>query len=62
MDAAMGMMGLGIVLTLRDQVSRGLDKLREKLAGFKNLTQETVKTFDSAAKQIMGGFGMMWAG
>ena len=62
MDAAMGMMGLGIVLTLRDQASRGLEALRGKLLTFKNLTEDMVKTFDVGVKQIMGGFGMMWAG
>lgn len=62
MNAAMGMMGLGIVLTLRDQASRGLEALRGKLAGFQNMTKEMVKTFDDGVKKIMGGFGMMWAG
>ena len=51
----MGMMGLGIVLTLRDKVSSGLDAIRQKMASFSSASQEMVKNFDTGAKQLLGG-------
>ena len=62
MDAAMGAMGLGIVLTLRDQASNGLDKIRAKMSGLQGVTQKMVKDFDANAKKLMAGIGMMWTG
>lgn len=62
MDAAMGAMGLGIVLYLRDQASAGLERVRGKLTGLKDTSDATVKAFDSAARQMLGGFGAMIAG
>ena len=62
MDAAMGAMGLGIVLTLRDQASSGLDKIKNKLSGLQGVTKEMVRNFDAGTKKIMGGIAMMWSG
>ena len=62
MDAAMGAMGLGIILTLRDQASNGLDRIRDKVAGLQGVTKKMVKDFDAGAKKLMAGIGMMWTG
>ena len=43
MDAAMGAMGLGIILTLRDQASNGLDRIRDKVAGLQGVTKKNGK-------------------
>lgn len=62
MDAAMGMMGLGITLTLRDRASSAIDKLREKMTGLRDVSEQMVRRFDAGVKQMMGGLGMMYAG
>ena len=58
----MGMMGLGIVLTLRDKVSAGLDTIRQKMAGVTATTQDMVKNFDEAAKSLLTGFASIAIG
>ena len=58
----MGMMGLGIVLTLNDLASSGLDKVRQKLQGFTGATKDAMKAFDEGTKQILGGFTSIVAG
>ena len=58
----MGALGLGIVLTLKDQVSAGLESIRQKMAGFSGATQDMVKNFDEGAKQLLGGMASIVMG
>lgn len=58
----MGALGLGIVLTLKDQVSAGLDRIRQKMAGFSGATQDMIKNFDDGAKQLLGGMASIVMG
>jgi len=51
----MNMIGLGIVLTLKDRVSSGLNSLRQKMTGFEKVTEAMVKNFDEATTKILGG-------
>lgn len=62
MDAAMGAMGLGIILTLKDQASAGLDKIRQKVAGLEGVTKDMLKGFNTASKSFLSGVAMMWGG
>ncbi|MBQ8692892.1 MAG: phage tail tape measure protein, partial [Synergistaceae bacterium] len=62
MDFAMGAMGLGFILTLRDEVSNNLDKIRNKLLSFKDTTQEVLDKFDTGVRNMMGGFSTMYVG
>ena len=62
MDFAMGAMGLGFILTLRDEVSNNLDKIRNKLLSFKDTTQEVLDKFDAGVRNMMGGFSTMYVG
>jgi len=62
MDMAMGAMGLGIILTLRDQASNGIDKIREKMTGLQGVSEQMTKRFDAGVKQMMGGLGAMMMG
>ena len=58
----MNMLGLGIVLTLKDRVSSGLNSLRQKMVGFGKITNEMVKNFDEATAKILGGLTSITAG
>ncbi len=62
MTAAQGALGLGIVLTLRDEVSKGLDKIRAKMQGFEGVSKDMVDNFDSGAKRMLGGIGLVVGG
>ena len=55
-------LGLGIVLTLKDQVSAGLAQLQARLQKFGNVSAEIMKRFDEGARQMVGGFASMIAG
>ena len=59
---SMGALGLGIVLTLKDRVSSGLETIRQKMAGFSAASQEMIKNFDAGAKQLLGGIASIVAG
>ena len=56
------MMGLGIVLTLRDKASAGIDLIRQKMAGFTATTQDMVKNFDEGAKSLLTGLASITIG
>ena len=58
----MGALGLGIVLTLKDKVSAGLDTIRQKMAGFSSTSQEMIKNFDTGARQLLGGLASIYTG
>jgi len=58
----MNMIGLGIVLTLKDRVSSGLNSLRQKMVSFGKITDAMVKNFDEAAAKILGGISAIAAG
>lgn len=62
MTAAQGALGLGIVLMLRDEVLKGLDKLRAKIQGFEGVSKEMTDNFDSGAKRMFGGIGLVVGG
>ena len=55
-------MGLGIVLTLKDQVSAGLASIQQKLLAFKGVSKDMVQSFDEGARQMIGGFASIMAG
>ncbi|MDR1021020.1 MAG: hypothetical protein LBL73_09705, partial [Synergistaceae bacterium] len=59
---AMGALGLGIVLTLKDNASSMLDKVKEKLAGLEGVTKETLDGFHAGAKKMLLGAGLMVGG
>ena len=59
---AMGAMGLGIVLSLQDQVSAGLEKIQQRLTSFSGASQEMVKNFDAGAKEMLGGLASIMGG
>ena len=54
--------GLGIVLSLRDQASAGLNAIRNKLTALRDVSQAMIKQFDAGAKQMITGFASMVAG
>ncbi|MDR1977936.1 MAG: phage tail tape measure protein [Synergistaceae bacterium] len=63
MDAALGgALGLGIVLTLRDQASRTLDNIRTKIQGVSGVSKEMMTRFDEGAKMMLGGAATMGVG
>lgn len=57
-----GAMGLGIVITLKDQISKGLDNIQNKVLGLKGASQEMMESFTAGAKQMAIGLGLMGAG
>lgn len=54
--------GLGIILTLRDRASAGLDSIRNRLSALRDVSQDMMKRFDEGAKQMIAGFASMAAG
>ena len=62
MGGLTNMLGLGIVLTLQDKVSAGLEQLKARLTKFGNVSAEMMKKFDEGVRQMMGGFASMIAG
>ena len=56
------MLGLGIILSLRDRASSGLDAVRGKMTALRDVSQEMMKRFDEGAKQMVAGFASMVAG
>ena len=54
--------GLGIILSLRDRASAGLDAVRNKMTALRDVSQEMVKRFDEGAKQMVAGFASMATG
>ena len=54
--------GLGIMLSLKDRASAGLDAVRNRLTALRDVSQEMMKRFDEGAKQMIAGFASMAAG
>ena len=59
---AMGAMGLGIVLSLQDNVSAGLEKIQQQLASFSGASKEMLANFDAGAKEMLGGIASLVGG
>ena len=59
---AAGAMGLGIVISLRDYASKGIDKLKEKVQGLKGVTSEMSRSFSQGAVDVVRGGAMMAGG
>ena len=58
----MGALGLGIVLSLQDKVSDGLEKIRSKLTAFSGASKDMIQNFDAGAKNMLGGFVSITSG
>ena len=56
------MLGLGIILSLRDRASSGLDAVRKKMTALRDVSKEMMERFDEGAKQMVAGFASMVAG
>ena len=54
--------GLGLILTLRDRASAGLEAVRGKLTALRDVSQQMMKQFDEGAKQLVSGIASMVAG
>lgn len=54
--------GLGLILTLRDRASAGLDAVRGKLTALRDVSQDMMRRFDEGAKQLVAGIASMAAG
>ena len=54
--------GLGIMLSLKDKASAGLDAIRNRLTALRDVSQEMMKKFDEGAKQMIAGFASMATG
>ena len=54
--------GLGIILSLKDKASAGLEAIRNKMTALRDVSQEMVKRFDEGAKQMVAGFASMATG
>gem|GEM_PF-2945812 len=54
--------GLGIILSLRDRASAGLDAVRNKLTALRDVSDKMMKRFDEGAKQMVAGFASMAVG
>ncbi|MDR3280363.1 MAG: phage tail tape measure protein, partial [Synergistaceae bacterium] len=59
---SMGAIGLGIVLSLKDNASAMLDKVRQKITGLSGVSSEMIKNFQLGAKNMLLGVGTMAAG
>ena len=55
-------LGLGIVLTLHDQVTAGLQRIRNSLMQFSGFAASQMQAFDDAARKMVAGFASMIAG
>lgn len=54
--------GLGIILSLQDRASAGLENVRNRMTALRDVSQEMMKKFDEGAKQMVAGFASMAAG
>ena len=54
--------GLGIILSLRDRASAGLEAVRNRLTALRDVSQDMLKQFDAGAKQLIAGVASMAAG
>ena len=54
--------GLGIILSLQDRASAGLQVIRNKMTALRDVSQEMVKRFDEGARQLVSGIASMAAG
>ena len=54
--------GLGIILSLQDRASAGLQAIRNQMTALRDVSQDMVKRFDEGAKQLVGGIASMVAG
>ncbi len=54
--------GLGIILSLQDRASAGLESIRNRMTALRDVSQEMMKKFDEGAKQMIAGFASMAAG
>ena len=59
---AAGAMGLGIVISLKDQASRGIENLKTRIQGLKTSSEEMTKAFTAGAVQLLKGVGIMASG
>lgn len=59
---AAGAMGLGIIISLRDYASKGIDQLKEKVQGLKGVTTEMSRSFSQGAVDVVRGGAMMAGG
>ena len=55
-------LGLGIILTLHDQVTAGLSQLQSKLMTFGKVTKDMMAQFDAGVRQMLTGIGSIYAG
>ncbi len=56
------MLGLGIILSLQDRASAGLEAIKGRLTALRDVSQDMMKKFDAGAKQLIGGIASMAAG
>ena len=54
--------GLGIILSLQDRASAGLQAVRNQMTALRDVSQDMVKRFDEGAKQLVAGIASMAAG
>ena len=62
MSGAEGLLGLGIVISLKDEVSDVVGKIEQRLLGLRTVSKDTIDSFHSGAKRFLGGFGLMAVG
>lgn len=54
--------GLGIILSLQDRASAGLQSIRKQMTALRDVSENMVKRFDEGAKQLIAGIASMAAG
>ncbi len=54
--------GLGIILSLQDRASAGLETIRNKITALRDVSQEMMMRFDEGMKQMIAGIGSIAAG
>ena len=54
--------GLGIILSLQDKASSGLQAVRNQMTALRDVSQDMVKRFDEGAKQLVAGIALMATG
>lgn len=59
---AAGAMGLGIVISLKDHASRGIEALKTRIQGLKTTSNDMVKAFTAGAMQVLKGAGILATG
>jgi TP901 family phage tail tape measure protein len=57
-----GAMGLGLIISLRDQASQGLEKIKQKIQGLKGVSSDMLDTFAAGAGKMLSGLGIMGTG